>query len=71
MPMVRFVSTVPLGIAAQFVEIRAVTKEPDKLATGAKVVISRVLTPTTVEVSLIPGGPDKQNDELTEDVSAS
>ena len=33
-------------------EYQAVTANPDKLSTGAKVVVVSVVTPTTVEVEL-------------------
>ena len=44
---------IQLKLQNRIVELKAMTSEPERLSTGAKVVISRVLTPTTVEVELI------------------
>ena len=44
---------IQLKLQNRIVELKAVTNEPTRLSSGAKVVISRVVTPTTVEVELI------------------
>ena len=44
---------IQLRLQNRIVELKAMTGEPDKLPTGARVVISRVLTPSTVEVELL------------------
>ena len=44
---------IQVKLQGRLVELKAMTSEPDKLPAGARVTISRVLTPMTVEVELI------------------
>ena len=43
---------VQLQVQGRIMEYQAVTSHPDKLSTGAKVVVVGVVSPTTVEVEL-------------------
>ncbi|MBP63198.1 MAG: hypothetical protein CMJ62_16890 [Planctomycetaceae bacterium] len=44
---------IQVKLQGRLVELKAMTSEPDKLPAGARVTISRILTPMTVEVELI------------------
>ena len=44
---------IQIKLQGRLVELKAMTSEPDKLPAGARVTISRILTPMTVEVELI------------------
>ena len=44
---------IQIRLQNRIVELKAITGDPDKLQTGAKVVIRSIVTPTTVEVALI------------------
>ena len=50
---------IQLKLQNRIEEIKAMTEESEQLPTGARVVISRMLTPTTVEVELLREPPRK------------
>ena len=61
---------IQLKLQNRIVELKAMTSEAEKLPTGARVVISRLLTPTTVEVARIPEATETPGGKEPEDVSA-
>ena len=52
---------IQLKLQNRIVELKAMTSQAKMLPTGARVVISRVLTPSTVEVKLLPDATDKEH----------
>ena len=56
---------IQIKLQNRIVELKAMTSQSEMLPTGARVVISRVLTPSTVEVELIPDAMDKEQADIT------
>ena len=45
---------VQINLQDRLIEYAAMTSQPEELSTGVRIVVTRVISPTTVEVEMIP-----------------